>query len=146
MLVADTPYGANADFRHGLEDRHLAYVLQAKGEMTAHQEDAEPHCPPPRILTHQEWWSAQGRHPGSRARGRCSPLHRSSPVPSRWTVKALGSRSPGRGRGTVRQWPGSSRMTSRFSPRHPPRLHGPSLLPETTRERQTGPMAPSGSE
>ncbi|WP_261993333.1 IS701 family transposase [Streptomyces sp. 3211.6] len=44
-LVTDTGYGANADFRHGLEDRGLAYVLQAKGEMTAHGEDAEPHQP-----------------------------------------------------------------------------------------------------
>ncbi|MFE1873215.1 transposase [Streptomyces sp. NPDC059496] len=35
-LVADTGYGANAGFRHGLEDRGLAYVLQVKGEMTAH--------------------------------------------------------------------------------------------------------------
>ncbi|MGP3686902.1 IS701 family transposase [Streptomyces sp. IBSNAI002] len=44
-LVADTGYGANADFRHGLEDRGLAYVLQVKGEMTAHGEDAVPHQP-----------------------------------------------------------------------------------------------------
>ncbi|RLV73864.1 hypothetical protein D3C57_131600 [Streptomyces rapamycinicus NRRL 5491] len=44
-LVADTGYGANADFRHGLEDRGLAYVLQAKGEMTAHAEGCEPHQP-----------------------------------------------------------------------------------------------------
>ncbi|WP_234321145.1 transposase [Streptomyces katrae] len=44
-LVADAGYGANADFRHGLEDRALAYVLQVKGEMTAHGEDAEPHQP-----------------------------------------------------------------------------------------------------
>ncbi|MFE9636964.1 IS701 family transposase [Streptomyces sp. NPDC006463] len=44
-LVADAGYGANADFRHGLEDRGLAYVLQVKGEMTAHAENAEPHQP-----------------------------------------------------------------------------------------------------
>ncbi|MFI8345743.1 IS701 family transposase [Streptomyces sp. NPDC085639] len=44
-LVADTGYGANADFRHGLEDRRIAYVLQVKGEMTAHGEDAVPHQP-----------------------------------------------------------------------------------------------------
>ncbi|MGW9047606.1 IS701 family transposase [Streptomyces lydicus] len=45
VLVADTGYGANADFRRGLEDRGLAYVLQAKAEMTAHAEAAEPHQP-----------------------------------------------------------------------------------------------------
>lgn len=44
-LVADTGYGANADFRHGLEDRGLAYVLQAKAEMAAHGEDAVPYQP-----------------------------------------------------------------------------------------------------
>ncbi|UTO68264.1 transposase [Streptomyces rapamycinicus] len=44
-MVADTGYGANADFRQGLEDRGLAYVLQAKGEMTAHAEGCEPHQP-----------------------------------------------------------------------------------------------------
>lgn len=44
-LVADAGYGANADFRHGLEDRGLAYVLQARAEMTAHREEAVPHQP-----------------------------------------------------------------------------------------------------
>ncbi len=46
VLVADTGYGANADFRHGLEDRGLAYTLQAKGEMTSHAESAVPYQPP----------------------------------------------------------------------------------------------------
>ncbi|WUA48017.1 transposase [Streptomyces sp. NBC_01367] len=44
-LVADTGCSATADFRHGLEDRGLAYVLQVKGEMTAHGQDTEPHRP-----------------------------------------------------------------------------------------------------
>ncbi|GAA2102312.1 hypothetical protein GCM10009759_36780 [Kitasatospora saccharophila] len=46
MLVADTAHGANAGFRLGLEDRHLACARRARGETTAHQEDAEPHQPP----------------------------------------------------------------------------------------------------
>ncbi|MFD8888809.1 transposase [Streptomyces erythrochromogenes] len=29
-LVADTGYGANADFRRGLDERRLAWVLQVK--------------------------------------------------------------------------------------------------------------------
>lgn len=45
MLVADTGYGANADFRRSLEDCGLAYVLQTKAEMTAHGEEAAPHQP-----------------------------------------------------------------------------------------------------
>ncbi|MCJ1676290.1 transposase [Streptomyces sp. APSN-46.1] len=45
-LVADTGYGANADFRHSLEGRGLAYILQAKAEMTApHPEDVDPVTP-----------------------------------------------------------------------------------------------------
>ena len=43
--VADTGNGANADFRRSLQDRSLAYVLQAKAEITAHSETAEPHQP-----------------------------------------------------------------------------------------------------
>nr|WP_329582503.1 transposase [Streptomyces sp. NBC_01361] len=46
VLVADTGYGANADFRHVLEDRGLAYALQVKGEVTAHTETAEAYEPP----------------------------------------------------------------------------------------------------
>lgn len=45
VLVADTGYGTNADFRRSLEDHGLAYVLQTKGEMTAHGEEAVPHQP-----------------------------------------------------------------------------------------------------
>ncbi|UZJ33464.1 IS701 family transposase [Streptomyces endophytica] len=45
-LAADAGYGANADFRRGLEDRGLGYVLQVKGEMIAYPKDAEPHQPP----------------------------------------------------------------------------------------------------
>jgi SRSO17 transposase len=45
VLVADTGYGANAGFRRGLEDRRLAYVLQARAEMTAHPKAGEPHQP-----------------------------------------------------------------------------------------------------
>lgn len=45
VLVADAGYGANAGFRHGLDERGLAWVLQAKGGMTAHGRDAVPHRP-----------------------------------------------------------------------------------------------------
>lgn len=46
VLVADTGYGANADFRRALEERGLAYALQVKGELTAHAASAEPYEPP----------------------------------------------------------------------------------------------------
>ncbi|WP_406737182.1 IS701 family transposase [Streptomyces sp. NBC_00853] len=75
-LVADTGYGANADFRHGLEDRGLAYVLQAKAEMTAHGEEAEPHQPA---------YSGLGPRP--------LPRYRTRPVSLRDHVLAAGRRA-----------------------------------------------------
>ncbi|MEV6143278.1 transposase [Streptomyces sp. NPDC051992] len=86
VLVADTGYGANADFRHGPEDRGPAYALQAKGEMTARSETAEPYELPygglgPRSLpaiapglpacANTSWpndATARSRSPGARAR------------------------------------------------------------------------------
>ncbi|MFB7383481.1 transposase [Kitasatospora purpeofusca] len=79
VLVADAAYGANADFRHGLEDRHLAYVLQAKGEMTAHREDAEPYRPP---------YGGLGPRP--------LPRYRTRPLPLREHVLAAGRRAAGK--------------------------------------------------
>ncbi|MFD5410009.1 IS701 family transposase [Streptomyces nojiriensis] len=78
VLVADTGYGANADFRHGLEDRRLAYALQAKAEMTAYPEDAEPVTPA---------YGGLGPHP--------KPCYRTRPVSLRDHVMAA-RRSSGR--------------------------------------------------
>jgi SRSO17 transposase len=46
VVVADTNYGTNAVFRAALQERHLAYALQVKGELTAYGADAVPHAPP----------------------------------------------------------------------------------------------------
>ncbi|AIA01358.1 transposase [Streptomyces noursei] len=82
VLVADTGYGANADFRHGLEDRGLAYVLQAKAEMTAHGEGVEPHQPA---------YGGLGPRP--------LPRYRTRPVSLREHVLAAG-----RGQGQTLTW------------------------------------------
>ncbi|WLQ51074.1 IS701 family transposase (plasmid) [Streptomyces poriferorum] len=73
VLVADTGYGANADFRHGLEGRGLAYALQVKSEMTAHAETAEPYEPP---------YSGLGPRP--------LPRYRTRPISLREHVLAAG--------------------------------------------------------
>ncbi|MFD7914361.1 transposase [Streptomyces sp. NPDC059752] len=93
-LVADAGYGANADFRHGLEDRGLAYVLQVKREMTAHGEDAEPHQPA---------YGGLGPRP--------LPRHRTRPVSLREHVLAAG-----RQRGRAVSWRKGSKaaMSSHF--------------------------------
>ncbi|WP_329142235.1 IS701 family transposase [Streptomyces sp. NBC_01456] len=94
VLVADTGYGANADFRRGLEDRGLAYVLQAKAEMTAHGEAAEPHQPA---------YSGLGPRP--------LPRYRTRPVSLREHVLAAG-----RDQGRTLTWRKGSKaaMSSHF--------------------------------
>ncbi|WP_329485087.1 IS701 family transposase [Kitasatospora sp. NBC_01246] len=94
VLVADAAYGANADFRHGLEGRFLAYVLQARGEMTAHAEDAEPHRPP---------YGGLGPRPLAR--------YRTRPVPLREHVLAAGRRS---GRSVTWRRGSKAAMSSHF--------------------------------
>ncbi|MCK7628245.1 IS701 family transposase [Streptomyces sp. RS10V-4] len=94
VLVADTGYGANADFRRGLEDRGLAYVLQAKAEMTAHGEGVEPRQPA---------YSGLGPRP--------LPRYRTRPVSLREHVLAAG-----RGQGRTLTWRKGSKaaMSSHF--------------------------------
>ncbi len=94
VLVADTGYGANADFRHGLDDRGLAWVLQVKGEMTAHGRHAVPHQP-----------EYGGLGP------RALPRYRTRPVSLREHVLAAG-----RGSGRTLTWRRGSKaaMSSHF--------------------------------
>ncbi|MFF6844916.1 IS701 family transposase [Streptomyces tanashiensis] len=94
VLVADTGYGANADFRHGLDERGLAWVLQAKGEMTAHGQDAVPHQPE---------YGGLGPRP--------LPRYRTRPVSLREHVLAAG-----RGHGRTVTWRKGSKaaMSSHF--------------------------------
>ncbi|MFB0631117.1 IS701 family transposase [Streptomyces sp. AB3(2024)] len=94
VLVADTGYGANADFRRALDDRGLAYVLQVRGEMTAHGQDVVPHQPD---------YGGLGPRP--------LPRYRTRPVSLREHVLAAG-----RGRGRAVAWRKGSKgaMSSHF--------------------------------
>jgi len=42
VIVSDAGYGESGEFRAGLEDRGLGYVVQVKGATTAHPADAQP--------------------------------------------------------------------------------------------------------
>ncbi|MEU8976987.1 IS701 family transposase, partial [Streptomyces monashensis] len=59
VLVADAGYGQNADFRGGLDDRGIGYVVAIRSDVTVHPHDAQPVTPP---------WSGNGRKPQPRYR------------------------------------------------------------------------------
>ncbi|RCG17659.1 hypothetical protein DQ392_17625 [Streptomyces reniochalinae] len=70
VLAANAGYALNGGFRHRLNARVLAWVLQAKGEVTAHSEKAMPHQPayrsplphPARLLARA--YPGRGQGPG----------------------------------------------------------------------------------
>jgi SRSO17 transposase len=59
VLVADAGYGQNADFRNGLDDRGIGYVVAIRSDVTVHPHDTQPITPP---------WSGNGRKPQPRYR------------------------------------------------------------------------------
>ncbi|MBB4916637.1 IS701 family transposase [Streptosporangium saharense] len=61
VVVADAAYGDNAALRAALSDRHLRYVVQVKGSVTAHAIDAVPA---------KLAYSGLGPHPKARYRTR----------------------------------------------------------------------------
>lgn len=94
VVVADAGYGQNAEFRAGLADRDLAYVVAVRGDLNAQPEDAEPVAPP---------WKGNGRKP--------RPRYREDPQ----RVSALAA-AAGHGAFTQFTWREGSRgpMRSRF--------------------------------
>jgi SRSO17 transposase len=65
MVVADAGYGQNADFRAGLADRSIGYVLAVRSDVTVHPHDAVPTAP---------LWSGNGRRPQPRYRDKPSSV------------------------------------------------------------------------
>ena len=60
VVLADGAYGDNTEFRTGLEQRELSYVLDVKGTTSAYSEDVKPSQPPRP--------EGRGRPPGVRYR------------------------------------------------------------------------------
>jgi SRSO17 transposase len=95
VVLADGAYGDNTEFRTGLEQRELSYVLDVKGTTSAYSEDVKPSQPPRP--------EGRGRPPGVRYREDPSSL------------KDL-ARAAGHGATVTVTWREGTRgeMTSRF--------------------------------
>jgi SRSO17 transposase len=67
VLVADAGYGEVGEFRQGLDDRQIPYVVQVKGDTSAYPKQVRPTTAP---------YQGRGRRPGPRYRQRPSSLKR----------------------------------------------------------------------
>lgn len=65
VVVADAGHGQNADFRAGLSDRGIEYVVAVRPDVTVHPHDAQPTAPA---------WSGNGRKPQRRYRDKPSSV------------------------------------------------------------------------
>uniref|UniRef100_A0AAU1UN42 IS701 family transposase n=1 Tax=Streptomyces sp. NBC_00119 TaxID=2975659 RepID=A0AAU1UN42_9ACTN len=65
VVVADAGYGQNADFRDGLSERGITYVVAVRSDVTVHPHDAQPTAPA---------WSGNGRKPQPRYRDKASSV------------------------------------------------------------------------
>jgi SRSO17 transposase len=65
VLVADAGYGEVGEFRQGLEDREIGYVVQVKADTSAYPEQTRPTVAP---------YSGRGRHPQPRYRDKPTSL------------------------------------------------------------------------
>ena len=65
VLLADAAYGEVGEFRLGLQQRELAYVVQVPGTISAYPQDVAPEPVP---------YTGRGRRPGARYRQRRSSL------------------------------------------------------------------------
>jgi SRSO17 transposase len=65
VVVADAGYGQNADFRDGLTNRGIAYVVAVRSDVIVHTHDAQPVIPA---------WSGNGRKPQPRYRDKPSSV------------------------------------------------------------------------
>ncbi len=73
MVVADAAYGDNAHLRAALAERGMRYVVQVKGEVTAHSAGSVPQAPA---------YTGAGRHP--------LPRYRTKPMALREHVLGAG--------------------------------------------------------
>ena len=88
-ILADAGYGDTTEFRRGLEERELSYVVQVKGATSAYPEQVVPERPP---------YRGQGRPPASRYRERPSSLRELTLAAGAETLSEVAWREGSRGR------------------------------------------------
>jgi SRSO17 transposase len=89
VVCGDGAYGDITEFRSGLEDRELSYMLQAKAATSAYPEDTVPERPT---------WSGRGRPPAACYRAKPSSLRELVMRQRRRVARGISWREGSRGR------------------------------------------------
>lgn len=89
LVAADGGFGEITEFRQGLEQRGLDYVLQVKGKTSAYPEEVEPERPD---------YGGRGRPPAARYRERPTSLRELALAAGKRAAKGLSWRAGSRGR------------------------------------------------
>jgi SRSO17 transposase len=74
VLVADAGYGEVGEFRQGLDDRDIGYLVQVKADTSAYPEQTRPTVAP---------YTGEGRRPRPRYRDKPAPSSNWPPRPGR---------------------------------------------------------------
>jgi SRSO17 transposase len=89
VISADAGFGEITEFRRGLAERELRYVLQVKGQASAYPEEVEPERPD---------YQGTGRPPAARYRARPSSLRELALAAGKRTAVGISWREGSRGR------------------------------------------------
>lgn len=88
VVVADAGHGQNADFRDGLNQRGIGYVVAVRSDVTVHPHHAQPTAPA---------WSGTGRRPQPRYRDKPSSVSALTTGHGRQAFTEVTSREGSRG-------------------------------------------------